>query len=355
MLPLLRQRSREAVVGGGDAAAAPPPSKCAPELALCAAARRAKDPCACLQAALSALRKDEACGKAWFFLCWARFELRQYEKARADCRRALAHRSWALRDREGMAALRTSCLLLMELTPACGEKLRDGWYMKRLRALYEAGELHEHKVTVLGGWEQYHAGGPDELSLLDDVPALGLDDVRLGGDGAERDVPRGLLVGGDPNHRRKPMITCRGGPNFPAEQGLGGVVYLKSTILPFHCDKRFGPIDELDEDGGRTGCYAPRPESVGPDGRVKKARWGGPCKGCIRQGFPVPKHRFPTWNPVLPAGASLTRPHAQVRALNYNHRALNYNHRARNYNHRGRTRRCEIAVYYFPEPSLNLP
>ena len=287
-LPLMRQRSREVSLAGKAPAASMPPS---PDLAACAAARRIKDFEGCMLAARTALKKEASCGKAWAFLCWALFEMHRYDEARTECLRALAYRNWAMRDREGMAALRTSCLLLSELTPAVGDQLRDGWYQKRLRALYDAGELFEYERGPEDAFGNAARIGVtrDELSLLDNVSAQRLIDVRLGGDGAERDVPEGLLIGGNPANERKPLQACIGGPNFPIEQGLGGVVYLKSTILPFHCGKRFGP----DAGPGRRPCY---------DGN-------GPCLRCTRDQFPEPTHRFPTWSPELAPGATCIQPH----------------------------------------------
>jgi hypothetical protein len=127
----MRERSREAP----SAASLPPPrGACDEELAACAAARRAKDLDACLALARAAVRKDGACGPAWAFLCRSLFELRCYDAALAATRRALAHHHWALRERRGIAALRLSCQLLSELTPAVGERLRDGWCATQPRA-----------------------------------------------------------------------------------------------------------------------------------------------------------------------------------------------------------------------------
>lgn len=304
-LPLMRQRSREASVAGvpcalhAAGAPAPAPSPpCSNELAACTKARGAHDLEGCMAAARAALKKDAACGKAWAFLCWALFELRRYDEARAECRRALAHREWALRDREGMAALRASCLLLSELSPTVGDRLRDGWYQKRLRVLYEAGELHAYTTEAIGRTDVVARTGVDEheLSLLDNVPSGGLRDVCMGGDGGERDVPEGLLTGGDPDAPR-PRPRCLLGPNFPAEQALGGVVYLKSAILPFHCDRRLGAHPGPPQRQRR--CYA----------------GGGPCLRCVCDGFPEPTHRFPTWapTPMTPVGAShVQQPHPQM-------------------------------------------
>ena len=290
-LPLLRQRSREASLHGN---ATPSGSRRSEALAQCASARSAKDIEGCLLAARAALKQEASCGKAWAFLCWSLFELRRYEEARAECLRALSHRAWPTRDREGMAALLTSCRLLSELTPAMGERLRDGWYQKRLRALYDAGGLYEYELCEqdVWGFQRRKGVGRNELSLLDDVPTGGMRDVRCGGDGGERNIPAGLLVGGDPSNVRHPHAACFGGPNFPVEQALGGVVYLNSAILSFHCDKRFGPERDV-QAPRRLECY---------DGN-------GPCRSCMRNGLPVPTHRFPEWTALAP-GATIVQPHA---------------------------------------------
>ena len=303
-LLLLRQRSREATLLNTTVAAAPPVSACAIELAACAAARTAKDLEGCLKSARAAVQKEPTCGRAWAFLCWALFELRRYDEARRECLVALGYRKWAARDREGMAALRTSCTLLSQLSSTAGDQLRDGWYQKRLRELYEANELHEYEATETRGnttmYTMYRGAGRDELSLLDYVSPRGLDYVRLGGDGGERHVPPGLLVGGDPSRERPNARdqSCMRGPNFPVEQALGGVVYLKSTILPFHCDKRFGP--ERTEEADRAfACY----------------NGVGPCVRCQRDGFPLPTHRFPVWAPAPAPGTSIIRPHEGMDVL----------------------------------------
>ena len=299
MLAVLRERSRDAAPPP-----APTPTACDAELAACAAARRAKDLEACLASARAALRKDEACGKAWFFLCWSLFELRRYDEASTETRRALGHRRWSLRDREGMAALRTSCELLARMDASPGEQLRDEWYRKRLRALWESGALvkYEREAMMsrnggiaLGGIERFRGASRDECSLLDNVPADGLRDVRLGGDGGERDVPSGLLEGGDSSNTRKPLGACFEGDKFPLEQAVGGVIFLKSAILPFHCDRRFG---------------------VNPTNRRQCYVADGPCRDCQRfPGFPVPTHRFPAWDPVLPGAVGVTAPHAEMDVL----------------------------------------
>ena len=335
-LPLLRQRSREAAflnnsTGGTDNAPSPSPSPCAAHLAACAAARSAKDLEGCLRSARAALKKDAACCKAWAFLCWSLFELRRYHEASAECLRALSHRSWPIRDREGMVALRTSCALLAELSPAAGDQLRGGWYQKRLRALYDAGELHEYEkgaeteITVGGRLSQYikeqpRGVGREELSLLDRVSAGAMQFNNMGGEGeiCYRTVPAGLLVGGERSIRdgwhSGPQLSI-GGPNFPAEQALGGVVYLKEAILPFHCDKRFGPL--TDEHGNRAadrtkGRYhqPDRPKTY--DDHVLCYQGYGPCLGCIEAEFPIPTHRFPVWTPALAAGATVTQPNPDM-------------------------------------------
>ena len=220
------------------------------ELVACAAARRVKDLEGCLASAQAALRKDAACGKAWAFLCWALFELRRYDEACAATRRAITHRNWSLRDREGMAALRTACQLLSRLSPTMGTLLRDGWYRKRLHALWESDALLEYEVTGPSGCPRKRKGvGRDELSLLVNVPANGLRGEQLGGDGGERDVPSGLLEDSG---------------SAPVEQALGGVIYLKSHILRFHCDRRSGARAD-DEYNRRRRCY---------DG-------SGPCFRCV--------------------------------------------------------------------------
>jgi hypothetical protein len=299
-MKLLRQRSREAAMLDLSVEQPPTsPSRCAAELTACAAARSAKDYEGCLRSARAALQREPNCdSKAWAFLCWALFELRRYDEACAECLRALSHRAWPRRDREGMAALLTSCRLLSELSSTVGDQLRDAWYRKRLRALYEAGELHEYETGPEDRWgsRPVYDVGRDELSLLDSVCANGMTEVSLGGDGGVRNIPEGLLVGGDPSRLGDPGAPCPRGPNFPAEQALGGVVYLKGTILPFHCDKRFGP--ERTEEGDRGfACY----------------NGNGPCPRCLRTfGIPVPSHRFPAWAPELAAGATVHQPHAQL-------------------------------------------
>ena len=233
MIEVLRQRSREAAAAPAPA----PPTLCAAELAACAAARQTKDPEGCVKAARSALHKDPSCGKAWAFLCWALFSLRRYDEVRRECRRALCYREWALRDRDGMAALLASCLLLSEMGPTVGDQLRDHWYQTRLRSLYDSSLLHKYflqEVEETTHHDRYLGVDRHELSLLDGVPTQELREVHLGGDGGERTLPAGLLVGGDPTSER-PRPQCYGGPNFPVEQALGGVVYLKDKILPFHC------------------------------------------------------------------------------------------------------------------------
>jgi hypothetical protein len=298
ILPLMRQRSRSRSLGGAPASVAAP-ELCAAELAACAAARKAKEFELCLTSARAALHKDRACGKAWAFLCWALFEMRKYDEARLECLRALSHRDWPLRDRAGMVTLRNSCRLISGLTPAVGDRLRDEWYRKELRALYEAGSLLEYETESFGGrWadEDKRKGvGRDELSLLDHVPAAGLRDVRLGGDGGERNVPEGLLEGGDSSNQRKPLQACSRGDRFPLEQALGGVVYLKRDILAFHCDARFGPAMD-GADSNRRNCY----------------NGNGPCFRCIVDGFPQPTHRFPAWGPVPPPGVTLHTPHTEM-------------------------------------------
>lgn len=240
-------------------------ARCNAELAACAAARRSRDVQGCLRAARAALQKEPGHGKAWAFLCWSLFELKRFDEARSECLRALGHRNWLVRDREGMAALWSSCRLLSGLTPAVGDRLRDEWYRRRLRQLYDSEALFKYEVVPLAGRPDLHRRegvGRDELSLLDHVSAGRLRDVRLGGDGGEREVPEGLLEGGDSSNERNPLAACFGGDKFPLEQGIGGVVYLKSAILAFHCDRRFGP-------GGcenRRNCYA----------------GNGPCLSCIR-------------------------------------------------------------------------
>ena len=252
-------------------------------LVACAAARQAKDLEACLASAQAALRTDAACGKAWVFLCWALFELRRYDEACAQTRRAVTHRSWSLRDREGMAALCTSCQLLSRLSPAQGTLLRDEWYRKRLHELCESGALFEYEVDPTGRSRRRKGVGRDELSLLVNVPANGLRGETLGGDGGERDVPSGLLEDSG---------------SAPVEQALGGVIYLKSHILRFHCDRRSGARAD-DDYNRRRRCY---------DG-------DGPCFRCVRIGFPEPAFRFPSWSPALTLGATLHIPHPEMDVL----------------------------------------
>ena len=69
---------------------------------------------------------------------------------------------------------------------AMGERLRDGWYQKRLRALYDAGGLYEYELCEqdVWGFQRRKGVGRNELSLLDDVPTGGMRDVRCGGRGA---------------------------------------------------------------------------------------------------------------------------------------------------------------------------
>ena len=289
-LPLLRQRSREASLHGN---ATPSGSRRSEALAQCASARSAKDIEGCLLAARAALKQEASCGKAWAFLCWSLFELRRYEEARAECLRALSHRAWPTRDREGMAALLTSCRLLSELTPAMGERLRDGWYQKRLRALYDAGGLYEYELCEqdVWGFQRRKGVGRNELSLSS-TTCRREECETCAAAGGERNIPAGLLVGGDPSNVRHPHAACFGGPNFPVEQALGGVVYLNSAILSFHCDKRFGPERDV-QAPRRLECY---------DGN-------GPCRSCMRNGLPVPTHRFPEWTALAP-GATIVQPHA---------------------------------------------
>ena len=166
-----------AAVAALDLSAATPdpspqsPSRCAAELTACAAARSAKDYEGCLQSAYAALHKVPTCGKAWAFLCWALFELRRYDEACTECLRALSHREWQRRQREGMAALLVSCRLLSELSATVGDQLRDAWYQKRLRALYDAGDLYEYEMGPENpfGSRPRRGVGRDELSLLDNV------------------------------------------------------------------------------------------------------------------------------------------------------------------------------------------
>ena len=214
MLQLMRQRSRETSI------ASTPPSLCVDELAACAAARRSRDFDRCITAANAALNKEPACGKAWAFLCWALFEQRRYDEARAACHRALAFREWALRDREGMAALCTSCLLLSKVTVSVGERLRANWYERQLRALHDSGELYAYPTVESSGYTTREGVDQEELSLLDNVSAGGMRDVCLGGDGGERDVPPGLLRGGNSQNARHPLGSCYGGGNTPLEQAL---------------------------------------------------------------------------------------------------------------------------------------
>ena len=263
----------------------------------------------CVEEARLALKVDHTSKKAWFFLCWALFEMKRYDDARAETERALAHRSWALRDREGVAALRSSCRLLSGLTTAVGDQLRDGWYRKRLRALYEAGTLREYETEPMPG------RGPDfhkrlgvdqnELSLLDNVSARELRDVDLGGDGnARRNIPAGTLEGGNSSNERDPLNACFGGDKFPLEQGLGGVVFLKHAILPFHCDQRLGAESEFAELEASGEGWRRNPRSC--------YTGNGPCYSCCSDDFPQPTHSFPAWVPALPPGATVTAPHSEM-------------------------------------------
>ena len=235
--------------------------------------------------------------------------MKRYDDARAETERALAHRSWALRDREGVAALRSSCRLLSGLTTAVGDQLRDGWYRKRLRALYEAGTLREYETEPMPG------RGPDfhkrlgvdqnELSLLDNVSARELRDVDLGGDGnARRNIPAGTLEGGNSSNERDPLNACFGGDKFPLEQGLGGVVFLKHAILPFHCDQRLGAESEFAELEASGEGWRRNPRSC--------YTGNGPCYSCCSDDFPQPTHSFPAWVPALPPGATVTAPHSEM-------------------------------------------
>lgn len=192
-----------------------------------------------------------------------------------------------------MASLRTSCELLSRLSASPGNELRSEWYRRRLRALWESGALFKYETADDGFFEKRKGVGADELSLLDRVPCDGLRDVELGGDGGARRVPSGLLEGGDGASARGP---CFEGDRFPLEQALGGVVYLKRDILPFHCDIRLG----ISKGNNRRRCYVT----------------DGPCRHCQRDGFPIPTHKFPTWAPLLAVpGAGVTAPHSQMDVL----------------------------------------
>ena len=69
-----------------------------------------------------------------------------------------------------------------------------------------AGELYAYPSIELPSTSFVNREGADqhELSLLDNVSADEMHDVCLGGDGAERNVPAGLLRGGDSRNERHP-------------------------------------------------------------------------------------------------------------------------------------------------------
>jgi hypothetical protein len=145
----------------------------------------------------------------------------------------------------------------MELTPAVGDQLRDEWYQKRLRSLYDAGSLFEYTSTDHEadrfGTVRDEGVGQAELSLLDYIPANGLRDVQCGGDGAERNVPAGLLEGGDSANPRKPLAACA----FEATSFLSSKLWAVSGRR--HIPQDSHPALPLRQTPWACGCRASEP------------------------------------------------------------------------------------------------
>ena len=124
----------------------------------CAAARRMRDPTACLVAAREAVRLDSAHPMGWRNLCWSLWTLRRYADASAACRSAAAHRDWRPRVRARIMTLDRACSMMMALERArateeeCpSARLLRGWYATTLRNLVSEARLEVFAAPPAAG------------------------------------------------------------------------------------------------------------------------------------------------------------------------------------------------------------